>query len=92
MKVLPDGSLAINKVDSTMEGSYICEASNEIGTPLSKIIHVSVRGIMKTEQKAYKVFYLVQVITLVSTILNLFCAEQVYVLILLNCLLILIGI
>lgn len=45
--MLPDGSLSFAKVDASMEGSYTCEATNDFGTPLSKTIFVSVRGIYR---------------------------------------------
>lgn len=53
IKVLPDGSLSIAKVDASMEGSYTCEASNDFGTPLSKTIFVSVRGIYRWRNCVY---------------------------------------
>ncbi|KAG8173217.1 hypothetical protein JTE90_025387 [Oedothorax gibbosus] len=37
------GSLVITKLDSSMKGSYVCEANNGYGEPLRKEIFVSVR-------------------------------------------------
>lgn len=47
MRQLPNGSLMFSKVDASMEGSYTCVASNDFGTPLSKTVHMSVRGILR---------------------------------------------
>ncbi|XP_035232060.1 Down syndrome cell adhesion molecule-like protein Dscam2 [Stegodyphus dumicola] len=42
--VSKNGSLVLNKVDSSMKGSYTCVADNNFGAPLKKIIFISVSG------------------------------------------------
>ncbi|XP_054724336.1 cell adhesion molecule Dscam2-like [Uloborus diversus] len=44
MRVTQTGSLIIGKVDSSMKGSYTCEAENGFGKSLRKTISISVRG------------------------------------------------
>ncbi|XP_054724338.1 cell adhesion molecule Dscam2-like [Uloborus diversus] len=43
MRVTQTGSLIIGKVDSSMKGSYTCEAENGFGKSLRKTISISVR-------------------------------------------------
>ncbi|XP_050530510.1 cell adhesion molecule Dscam2-like isoform X2 [Daktulosphaira vitifoliae] len=43
--VTADGSLIINKVTKKHEGYYMCEASNDIGSPISSIIHLNVQDL-----------------------------------------------
>lgn len=43
--VTSDGTMVINKVTKKHEGYYMCEASNEVGTPISAIIRLNVQGV-----------------------------------------------
>lgn len=43
--------MLIEAASSYDEGQYMCKADNGIGTPLSKVIYVSVNGELKTSEK-----------------------------------------
>jgi len=42
--VTSDGTLVINKVTKKHEGYYMCEATNDVGTPIISVIHLNVQG------------------------------------------------
>lgn len=42
--VTSDGTLVISKVTKKHEGYYMCEANNDVGTPISSIICLNVQG------------------------------------------------
>jgi len=42
--VTADGTLVISKVTKKHEGYYVCEANNEVGTPIISIIRLNVQG------------------------------------------------
>jgi hypothetical protein len=42
--VTSDGTLVISKVTKKHEGYYICEADNEVGTPINSVIRLKVQG------------------------------------------------
>lgn len=44
--VMSNGSLIIPAASTYNEGQYLCKAENGIGTGLSKMIHITVNGIM----------------------------------------------
>lgn len=41
---LKNSTLSVNFATSPDEGYYMCQASNDIGTGLKKVIHVNVNG------------------------------------------------
>jgi len=42
--VTADGTLVISKVTKKHEGYYVCEANNDVGTPIISIIRLNVQG------------------------------------------------
>lgn len=43
-KFMSNGTMMVESASSYDEGQYMCKADNGIGTPLSKVIYVSVNG------------------------------------------------
>lgn len=52
-RVLENGSLVFERVAKDSEGHYLCEARNDIGAGLSKLIFLKVNGKSFLNVKAY---------------------------------------
>ena len=46
LKILPNGTLWTDSAGPQHEGHYVCRANNSIGFGLSKVIYVSVNGMI----------------------------------------------